>query len=683
MSSPSFFTELRRRNVFRASAFYVASAWLLVQVATQVFPFFHIAEWLVRWVIVAAAIGLPFWALFAWFYQWTPQGLQREQETSPLEPEARRSRRNLDRWIMAMLTVAVVLLLTDKFVLREKAGPITGSPEKSIAVLPFENLSEEKQNEYFADGVQDQVLTNLAKIADLKVISRTSVMPYESGSSRNLRQIGQQLGVAYLLEGSVQRVDKKVRVTAQLIDARTDAHVWAHSYDRTMADVFAIQTEVATAIAEQLAARLSPGEARAIEEVPTSDLAAFNLYSQAKTLLLNTSFGYARLAKRLEAVDLLNQATSRDPSFFLADCLLAQANDTLYGTDDRTPARLAQAEAALESVVRLRPDAGEAHLARATHFYRGYREYAAALRELEVAGQTLPNDSRIFELKGYVMRDQGKFPESLRNLDQALELDPRNRVLLQQTANVHIVTRQYKEAAARLDRALAISPDDVATRMVRAEVDLDWKADTGPLRQTIDDISKTNREALKDAAGLVVYCALAERNVAAAEAGLAVLGDKSFPGFARFFNPQFVAGVVARLAGDEEKAKAAFTAARERQAKTVQEQPEYAMAVAALGLIDAALGRKEDALAEGRRAIELLPVEQNSIDGAQMIECLALIAALLGEKDLACEQLARAAQLHGRNISYGELKLLPFWDPLRGDPRFEKIVESLAPKHGK
>src|SRR5438094_2095166 len=311
--------------------------------------------------------------------------------------------------------------------------PITQSaPEKSIAVLPFENLSDDKQNAYFAEGVQDEILTDLAKIADLKVISRASVMHYKSGAARNLRQIGKELGVANVVEGSVQRTGNRVRVNAQLVDARTDRHLWAQTYDRDLADVFAIQSEIAKTIADQLQAKLSPREKNAIELPPTSDISAFDLYTRAKNILLRASFvATAGNAGLLEAVDLLNQAVARDPSFFDAYCQLAYAHDALYFYGaDHTSARLALAEAALQAASRLRPDAGETHLARGRNLYWAYGDYDGALAELEVARQMLPNEARIFKWTGLIQRRHGRWEESTRNLERAVELNPRDIELL-------------------------------------------------------------------------------------------------------------------------------------------------------------------------------------------------------------------------------------------------------------
>jgi serine/threonine-protein kinase len=409
-------------------------------------------------------------------------------------------------------------------------------------------------------------------------------------------------------------------------------------------------------------------------------VSAFDLYSRAKNLILTTSLSAIGGKNLLQAVDLLNQALTRDPSFFLAQCLLVHTHDDLYFVGiDHTPARLALAEGALQAAFRLRPEAGEAHLARAENLYRGYLDYNGALAELDIARRTLPNDSRIFELTGYIARRQGKQEEALRNLERAVELDPRNFFILQQIALSYENLRRYPERVAVLDRALAIDPDDVETRVDRASVDLDWKADTRPLHQTIDEIRAKKPAGIQTVADSWLLCALAERDAAAAEAALAALGDNDFIDGEMQFSRSFSKGLIAQMAKDDARARAAFTAARVRQENVVQAETNYGPALCVLGLIDAGLGRKEEALREGKRAVELLPVEKDSIGGAQMIEYLAVIAAWVGEKELASEQLATVVHLPGR-LSYGRLKLLPYWGPLRGDPRFEKIVASLAPK---
>jgi TolB-like protein/class 3 adenylate cyclase/Tfp pilus assembly protein PilF len=605
----------------------------------------------------------------------------------PRKFESVQKRRARVRWAEVAVALLVLAAIIAAFVLllRRPTRSALAIVEKSIAVLPFENLSEEKANAYFTDGVQDEILTYLTKIADLKVISRTSVMQYESGAPRNLREIGQQLGVAHVVEGSVQRAANKVRVIAQLIDARNDAHLWAQTYDRDLADVFAIQSEIAKAIAEQLQAKLSPNEKKAIEQSPTTDLAAFDLYSRAKSLLLTASFTVTQDRDRRKAIELLDEAVKRDPSFFDAYCQLAGAHEDLYAVSgsDHTPTRLALAEAARQAATRLRPDAAETHLARAQYLYYGLRDYAGALAELEVARRALPNDPRLFELTGYILRLRGQQEEGLQNLERAVELDPRNFNTLQQISLSYQYLGRYAEAIAALDRVLAIVPDNVETRANRAEYELFWKADTRPLRQTIDAILAQGPGAIARAASSWFDCALAERDPAAAERALVALGDNPCWGeSATNLSRSFGEGLLARMTKDETRAHTAFEAARAQQEKIVQGQPDYGPTLCVLGLIDAALGRKDLALDEGRRAIALMPVEKDVKNGSLVLQYFAITAAWAGEKELALQQLEAGlrAPTASLMLSYGALKLFPVWDPLRGDPRFEQIVTSLAPK---
>jgi TolB-like protein/Tfp pilus assembly protein PilF len=596
------------------------------------------------------------------------------------------TRRSSAGLIAALAIIAVLVAGAVYYFTAHRAGTKgTAIAEKSIAVLPFENLSEEKQNEYFTDGVQDEILSDLAKIADLKVISRTSVMQYKSGIARNLREIGHQLGVAHVVEGSVQRSANKIRVIAQLIDARNDAHLWAQTYDRDLADVFAIQSEIAKAIADQLQAKLSPNEKKAIEQPPTTDLAAFDLYSRAKSLLLTAGFSATGEPDLRKAIELLDEAVKRDPSFFDAYCQLAYAHEYLYAATgyDHTPARLALAEAAVQAATRLRPDAAETHLARAQYLYYGLRDYAGALAELEIARRGLPNDPRLFELTGYILRRRGQQEEGLRNLERAVELDPRNFYTLQQIALSYQLLGRYAEAIAALDRASAIVPDNVETRANRELFCLCWKGDTRPLHQTIDAILAQGPGAIASAADLWFFCALAERDPAAAERALVALGDNPCWGeSAIILSHSFGEGLLARMTKDEARARTAFEAARAQQEKIVQAQPDYGPALCVLGLIDAALGRKDLALDEGRRAIALTPVEKDVDNGSRVLQYFAITAAWAGEHELALQQLEAGLRAPAASamLSYGALKLFPVWDPLRGDPRFEKIVESLAPK---
>jgi TolB-like protein/class 3 adenylate cyclase/Tfp pilus assembly protein PilF len=592
------------------------------------------------------------------------------------------------RWAAVAIGLLLVVALAAaalSFLRKGPARSLATAVEKSIAVLPFENLSSDKENAYFTEGVQDEILTHLARIADLKVISRTSVLHYKSGVARNLREIAQQLAVANVVEGSVQRSGNRVRVNAQLVDARTDAHLWAQTYDRDLADVFAIQSEIAKAIADQLQAKLSPNERKAIEQSPTTDLAAFDLYSRAKSLVLTAGFSATSAPDLRKAIELLDEAVKRDPLFFDAYCQLAWAHEFLYAHRgfDHTPARLALAEAAVQAATKLRPDAAETHLARAQYLYYGLRDYAGALAELEIARRALPNDPRLFELTGYILQRRGQQEEGLHNLQRAMELDPRNFFTLQQIALSYQALRRYAESIAALDRALAMVPENAETRADRGLVYLFWKADTRPLDQTIDAILAQGPGAIVSAAVIWFNCALAERDPAAAERALVALGDNPCL-FERgiSLSHSFGEGLLARMDKDEARARSAFETARAQQEKIVQAQPDYGPALCVLGLIDAALGRKDLALDEGRRAIALMPVEKDFVNGSLVLQYFAITAAWAGKKELALQQLEARVRgpVEGNMLSYGALKLHPFWDPLRGDPRFEQIVASLAPK---
>jgi TolB-like protein/Tfp pilus assembly protein PilF len=561
-----------------------------------------------------------------------------------------------------------------------EAAALAVLPEKSIAVLPLANLSEDKQNAFLADGVQDDIRTALAKVADLKVINRTSVNTYAAGTRRNLREIAQTLGVAYVLEGSVRQIGGKVSINAQLTDARSGAPAWEQGYERDLADVFAIQSDIVQRITSQLQATVSPKEKAAIDERPTKDLAAYGLYVRAKALIATISLNAQINEKLREAVQLLDQAIARDPDFFLAYCQLASAHNYLYFFGlDHTPARLALADGALKTVIRLRPDAGETHLARADFLYRCYLDYEKARVELAVAQRALPNNSELFELAGYIDRRQGLWNESARSLQRALALDPRNFFMLQQIALSYQEFRQFQAMAAALDRALVLIPRDLDTQITRASVDLEWRADPRPLRESIQTILAENPTTAPDLAAEWFYLALCERDPVAVTQALAVIpasgtaADLNFP-------RSWCEGVAARTKGDAAAAQTAFLAARAELERTVSDQPGYAPALCVLGLIDAALGRKDEAIREGRRAVEMLPITKDSIDGAELVKYLGVIYALIGEKDLAIQQIGATLQIPS-TLSYGNLKLHPYWDALRGDPRFEKIVADLAPKN--
>jgi len=685
MNPKIFFGELKRRNVYKVAVAYAVVGWLLIQVATQVFPFLEIPNWMIRLVILLTAFGFPVALIIAWAFELTPEGIKRTEAADAAQQHSRGG-----VWI-AVVVVAAALSLGLFFLGRYSAGratpqvteaPTAVNPQKSIAVLPFENLSEEKANAFFADGVQDEILTDLSKIADLKVISRSSVMHYRSGLERNPRKIGEELGVAHVLEGSVQRAGNRIRVNAQLIDARNDTHLWAQTYDRDLSDVFAIQSEIAKTIADQLQAKLSPQEKSAIQRPPTSDIAAFDLYTRARNLWLTAWGSSTGKDDLLQAADLLNQAVARDPSFFDAWCQLAVTEVTIYFLDwDHTPVRLTKAEVAVQTAARLRPDAGETHLALGRMRYFGYLDYKGALAELELAGRSIPNDPWVVLLKGYIERRQGRWDESIRDQQRGTELDPRNTLALQQLATTYEAMRRYAEAKAVLARALAFDPNDAITRAYHAFVDFEWKADTRPLQQVIASIRATNAAAVPTIANFWLLCALAERDAVAARDALMASGANPINAISENinFSQPFMEGLIARSMHDEEKARAAFTTARTQQEKTVQAQADYAPAVCMLGLIDAALGQKEEALREGQRAVDLLPLEKDAFGGMEIVKYFSVTAAWAGNKDLACRQLVIATS-QPSVLSYGQLKLLPFWDALHSDPRFEKIVASLAPK---
>jgi len=560
----------------------------------------------------------------------------------------------------------------------------TAIPEKSIAVLPFENLSKDEENAFFAGGVQDEILGNLAKIADLKVISRTSVMKYKSGPERNLREIAKTLGVSHVVEGSVQRAGERVRVSAQLIDARNDAHLWAEHYDRDLADIFAIQSEIAQAIADQLQAKISSGEKAAIEEKPTKDLVAYDFYVQA-TALANAANTERESGRDIfqQAVVLLNQAIARDPAFLLAYCKLAEVHDALYfnGFDRDMPGRLALAKAAIDSAFRLKADSAEAHLALASHLYYGYLDYDHARDELAVAARALPNDVRIFHLAGQIDRRDGRWPDAVRNFQRAIELDPRNEDSLARLVVTYRWMRAYKEARETLDRRVAQNPNGIEPKLSRGWIDVEEHADTRELHAIMQKLLRDDPDSVRNRMRDLFVLALYERDSAAANRALAALTDPDFgeikPGI--YFNRAIAEGVMARATGDAAAARAAFSATRPEVEQHVRDEPNHGGGHAVLGLVYAGCGLKQEALREAQRAVEVTPVAKTALDGPGVLYFSAIICALTGERDLALERLETLAKIPA-GASYGDLRLDPSWDPLRGDSHFEEIVTSLKPK---
>ena len=624
-----------------------------------------------------------------------PQKIQRGAKSKAVErasddqrtpPNSRKRTFTLSAVLLLSVLVISLLLVLNRTTpksTRTPASPlipVEKTNKKSIAVLPFENLSGDPDNAFFTDGVQDEIRTDLAKVADLKVISRTSVMQYKTTTARNLTDIAQALKVDHILEGSVQRASNRVRVAVQLIDARADAQLWAEHYDRPLDDVFAIQSEIAKAIVEQLRARISPSEKAAIEKPPTSNLAAYDLYNRAKALIATSAFGARFRGDLSQAAHLLDDAVVRDPLFVAAYCELAGVHDYIYFYGiDPTPGRLALAEAAVTSALKLAPESGEAHLARAQHLYCGYFDYNGARAEIAIARRTLRDDDpRILELTGYIDRRQGRQKEGLENLERASELDPRNFEILQEIALSYGAFRRYSEMSAVLDRALAIVPADVAldTRVARAQVNLDWQADPRPLHALMDEVLTKHPAAVEGVADNWLYLALCERDALSAGRALAALGNNTFGPDAVLFSHHFGEGLVARMQGNTAAARAAFMAARGQQEELIRSQGEHGPALCVLGMIDAALGRKEDALREGRRATELLPLERDALNGLRVRTFLAIIYAWTGEKDQACRELGSTILIPA-SVSYG---CTHTGIPCAGSPVLKQLSQGLPRK---
>jgi len=681
---PSFFSELKRRNVYKVAVAYVIVAWLIIQAASILLPTFEAPAWGMKVVVMLVLLGFPAALVFSWAFEITPEGIVRESEVDPGKSIARRTGRKIVAITVVLAVIATGLLVFQLFRARSTTTSREANGEiapKSIAVLPFENLSDAKENAYFADGVQDEILTNLAKVADLKVISRTSVMQYKEAATRNLRQIGQLLGVAHVLEGSVQRIANKVRVNAQLIDARNDAHLWAQTYDRDLADVFAIQSEIAEAIAQQLQAHLSDNEKARMEKPPTTDPIAYDLYLRARQLdeLVNNPDAKGSL---LQGISLLEEAVRRDPKFLRAYCLMCEINLDLYWSGfDHTKERREMARAALQKAEEIQPDAGEVHWMKALYAYHGFRDYDQALEELKPALRLLPNEARLYVLAGAVDRRTARFAEAEANFKRAVELDPRNFYVLMEAGSTFQALRRYAEARGLHERALNVLPDDPFVNFLLGFNSFGRTGDTADWQKSLQLIAQKGPEAARGVAFPMLVCSWMQRNQIEAEKALALIPAE---GIANSFDEAFVpreycVGRTAWLFGNKELAQTALTAARVIFERMTQEQPDYAQGWSYLGLTDAMLGRCDEAIQEGKRACEVLPFTKDSWIGPVWITNLAIIYLRCGDRDAALEQLEKSAKLP-TGVTYGELTKSPDWDALRGDPRFEQIVASLAPK---
>lgn len=680
----SIFEELKRRRVYRVAIVYGIFASAMIQLGGTILPIFHAPQWAQQVFIVLVAAGFPLALVLGWLYDITAQGIQRTPNAKGLRVYSRRQ-----LWVVATAGTSIAALLlagywfwhpwrnaTEEF---SEVAP-NAIPAKSVAVLPFQNLSPDNAGTFFADSVQDQILTNLAKVSDLKVISHTSVQQYRNQLGRNVREIGLQLGVAYVLEGTVQRAPNRVRVNAKLIDARTDSPVWAESYDRDVADLFVIQSDLAQAIVNQLQAKLSPQQKAEMEETPTRDLAAFDLYLQAKEIVDTYTQLQDPGSSLLKAVRLLDEATERDPNFVLAYCYASRAHNLLYFLDlDPTPKRNLLGEAAVNNALRLRPNSAEAHLAMADHYFRCHRDYERAQEELAIARPGLPNSVPFFNLSGYINRRQGHWAEAERDFATAVKLDPRNPNAVNLLADTFILERRFPEAKLASDQAIAAGMREPIALIRRASLDYGETGDPTTLRAAMaaaPDVDVAGGET-----SWRILIAMIDRNYNEARRVLAASPRDDFQDvdFTFYFPRAWYEALIARAEGDKAKAAAAFTAARVVLESRLKNKPNDPRTLAVLAQVDANLGNKELALQEAQKAAALMPVSKDAYDGPLILQGLAQVYTWTGDHDRALDELQTLLGMPGY-ISYGYLKTDPAWQPLRNHPRFQQLLEAMVSK---
>jgi TolB-like protein/Flp pilus assembly protein TadD len=659
-----FFEEVQRRKVYRVAAAYIIAAGFIIQISSAVFPAWELPNWAFRLVVVFLLIGFPISLILAWAYDITPQGIR----ATPA-PQTHR-RRNL----IMLIAIGVILSAVAGFFLFPRA--FARKIEKSIAVLPFQSLSDEKENAYFADGMQDDILTNLSKIGDLKVISRMSVMSYRGDAVRNAREIGKALGVATLLEGSVRRIGNRVRVNVQLINANNDEHIWAEDYDRDLTDVFAIQTDLAQKIASALQAKLSPNEKARLDHRPTQNPDAYLLFVQAHDYANRTDMFHDTT---LKAEPLFEQAIKLDPNFALAFAGLSMVESWLYHSSDPVPARREKARLNADEALRLQPDLPEGHLALGFSYYYGDRDYERALAEFDVARRGLPNESQAYLAIGSIQRRQGKWAESTANLEKAATLDPKNTTVLINLCYSYIALRNFETADETLNRVIAASPQSFQARALKTFMAVLWKGDL----TAAEKVFSSNPPEI-DPNGLVTWgqawILTLERKFPDA---LHVLerfrGETMFTTTTAPSPKAFLEGMIYLLQGDKSKARTALEHAQIVSERLLHEAPDDPARHAQHGLILAALGRKPEAIAEGKRAVELLPESQDALDGPQATAALAQIYAWTGESDEAFRLLDHLFAIPN-NLTVPILKLDPAWDPLRKDPRYQALIDKYSAK---
>jgi TolB-like protein/Flp pilus assembly protein TadD len=664
-----FFEELKRRKVYRVAIAYVVASWALAQGLAQVLPVFDISNSVIRVVIALLLIGFPVALVLAWVFDITPTGINRTSEVEAQSMPSSQRRRNL----ILLAGTGVVIAAAAGFFLLPRAA--ARKIDKSIAVLPFQNLSDEKDNAYFADGIQDDILTNLSRIGDLKVISRMSVMSYRGDGVRNAREIGKALGVGTLLEGSVRRIGNRVRVNVQLINANNDEHIWAEDYDRDLTDVFAIQTDLAQKIASALQAKLSPNEKARLSQTPTNDSEAYLLFIQGRDLAKQpdqTRESYAKAAHFFE------QAIKRDPTFAAAFAGLSLVESSVYHSLDPTPAYRDKARAAADEALRLQPDLPEGHLALGFSYYYGARDYNRALAEFEVAKSGLPNEAEAYLAIGAIQRRQGKWTESTVNMEKAAALDPKNVSVLINLAFNYMAQRKFDTADKIFDRAILNAPQSSSVRAL--------KGYTAALRTGDFSVGESELAALPpsaDSDGAVtserVWALSCQRKYAEA---LQVLHQ--FPGdvlraYDSSIPKAFLEGVLYYCESDKPKAQAAFEQARGVAEGLVRESPDDASRRAMLGQILAALGQREAAIAEGKRAVALLPESEDAFGGPMITVALAQIYTWVGEHAEAIRLLDHLLEVPS-GVTVPLLNVDPTWDALRNDPRFQALIDKYAVK---
>jgi len=658
-----FFEELQRRKVYRVAAAYIIAAGFIIQIGSAVFPAWELPNWTLRLVIVLLLAGFPVALILAWAYDVTPQGIQ----ATPAPPGTHR-RRNVIALIATGLAISAV---AGFFLFPRASGRIV---EKSIAVLPFQSLSDEKENAYFADGIQDDILTNLSKIGDLKVISRMSVMSYRGDAVRNAREIGKALGVATLLEGSVRRAGNRVRVSVQLINANNDEHIWAEDYDRDLTDVFAIQTDLAQKIASSLQAKLSPNEKERLDRQSTKDPNAYLLFIQAHD--------YANRpdhlpADSLKAEELFEQAIKLDPKFATAFAWLSMVESWMYHSFEPTPARREKARLNADESLRLQPNLPEGHLALGFSYYYGDRDYERALAEFEIAKRDLPNEAQAYMAIGAIQRRQGKWAESTANFEKAVALDPKNAGILINLAFNYIAVRNFEAADRTVDRAIAIAPQSFATVGLKGYLAVVWRGDLSEAQRQFSAIPpEVDPNGLMTwlRAGMLMW----QRKFPEALAVVQKFPSETLITYSTAPAPRaFLEGTIHFFQGDKSRAKIKFEKARVVSEKLLREAPEDPGRHAQHGLILAALGQKEEAIKEGKKAVELLPESQDAFDGPQYTAYLAQIYAWTGEFDEAFRLLDHLLRVPN-GVAVSMLKLDPVWDPLRKDPRFQALIDKYA-----